>query len=956
MPPPTNFLGPFIEALVPLLGLFIEALAPLLDLFIEALVPLLACLLDPTNTEDAYAKAHTNNTMDPTSPLGQLCSAHRLVSDLHAAAPEVVPTLFQMLNLNHREHPFFPHGDCAYPLSKNHREARDLIMVAWLTISANNNGLTTEWRDAVLVVAATLRNVKAWEVYMGEMLPKFRPSSDTWWRKTALPTPVPSKSSTIKLTMWPFWSASPSAGLFFWSASLSARLALWSASVSSRLSLWNASLSARLLSLYPLVNLLAFATALLLASFLLHAAFIKVSPVTVNSMSIPGRRRRYPRPSTQAQLDAQIMADRLAAAARHPSSGFSVLRFQVDLPGTNSQQPVEICFHDSFQPRPANPLSLHLDDDSLAMIHPAPALVAPGPPGVIVDCGRVELFEPNSINDAPDSINDHLDSIDSAPDSTARGRSSPASTQSASSSWTVITIAGLLLSLVFPVLIWSSYHHQEALPTRVVQPHKLVQNFTTRAIYLPVSLLYAADKVIDTPSGSLARDSPNMGSHRMCVPTNISNLILFAKLDMIQKVSNRERVLAFELGEERRYFMADYMTFALGNWTLQDVADTWLTASGHEMHLTRLWAEVGMDYSGAWLNQHWYAVLGLQRRLRNIQIESPGKDDMYFLPLNSSENAQPSNITRKAPRRMSLAADEVILAYRNFLSRLKAFPSSCSFFDRCRDVNEAPPGYSSVHPACWVIANGADSEGYSYTHGDERVALLFDHFEHWIEQVGAHINSTRARYPNFWVDDESVWPDDPPAGGILKLAEDLVGMLFLANRMVEMAKVAGTYEPEKDDGDDRGKDTWSSFWAKVMRTLTGRGEQKEEFPPPAAWRIQEAIDTHLVPQIRIVLSVVLDFSRTCHELQKLRGTIEMLSTPQGWTATDADGEGRVALRIPHPMDQAKNLMSYSQWLEYCSKQLFRARRLWWGLEGRCSGRVFDQHWEETGQRWERGLF
>ncbi|KAK7428839.1 hypothetical protein QQZ08_004609 [Neonectria magnoliae] len=733
----------------------------------------------------------------------------------------------------------------------------------------------------------------------------------------------------MKLAMWPFWSAS----------------------LSSRLSLWNASLSARLLSLYPLINLLAFAAALLLASFLLHVAFIKLPPVTVNSMSISGRRRRYPGSSTQAQVNAQLMTDQRAAAASHPSSGFSMLRFQVGLPGTNSQQPVEICFHDSFQPRPANPLSLHLDDDSLAMIHPAPALVAPEPPGVVVDCGRVELFEPNSINDAPDSIHDPLDSIDSAPDSKARGRSSPASTQSASSSWTVVTIASLLLSLVFSVLIWSSYRHPEALPTRVIQPHRMVQNFTTRAIYLPVSLFHTADKVTDAPPDSLALDSPHMGSPRMCVPTNISNLMSFAERDMIQKVSDRERFIAFELGEERRYFAADYMTFALGNWTLQDVADTHSTAAIHEMYITRVWDDVGMDYRVGWLLDHRYAVDRLQRRLRDIQIESPGEDDMYFLPVNSSENAQPSNITRKTRRRISLAAYKVILAYRSFL-RLETFPYTCSFFDRCRDVNEAPPGYSSVHPACWVIANGADSEGYSYTHGDERVALLFEHFERWVEQMGAHINSTTGPFPNFWVDDESVWPDDPPADGVLKLAEDLVGMFVLANRMVEMAKVADTYEPEKDDGDDDGRDKWSSFWAKMMRTLTGRGEQKDEYLPSAAWRLQEAIDTHLVPQIRIVLSVVLDFSHTCHELRKLRGAIEMLSTPQGWT-TDVDGEGRVALTIPHPTDQANMLVSYDRWLQYCSRQVVAASEFWWVLEGRCLGKVYRQYDEENEQRWNR---
>ncbi|KAK7428840.1 hypothetical protein QQZ08_004610 [Neonectria magnoliae] len=110
---------------------------------IVALVLFLTYLLNPAKTEDAYVKAHADETKDPTTPLGQLCSAYRLLSDLYAAAQKLALTLFEVLDLDHCEHPFFLLSDCMYPRSRNHGEALDRIMEAWLPISANDNGFTT---------------------------------------------------------------------------------------------------------------------------------------------------------------------------------------------------------------------------------------------------------------------------------------------------------------------------------------------------------------------------------------------------------------------------------------------------------------------------------------------------------------------------------------------------------------------------------------------------------------------------------------------------------------------------------------------------------------------------------------------------------------------------------------------------------------------------------------------
>ncbi|KAJ3501650.1 hypothetical protein NM208_g16895 [Fusarium decemcellulare] len=190
--------------------------------------------------------------------------------------------------------------------------------------------------------------------------------------------------------------------------------------------LWSLSLSAQLVSLLQRVSLLASVAGLSAIVFLVRGLVRVYMPVKANTMSIPGRHRLLPSgamsrhahgsgqvsadsdaphpspclvsrdPDTQALVDDQLTREQREAqlaALEHPSSGFSMLRFVVALPGADLVQPVEICFHDTFRPRDASPLPLHLHGNSLTMMHPALALVSPSLPGVIVDCGRVDLFE-----------------------------------------------------------------------------------------------------------------------------------------------------------------------------------------------------------------------------------------------------------------------------------------------------------------------------------------------------------------------------------------------------------------------------------------------------------------------------------------------------------------------------------------------------------------------------------
>ncbi|KAF9870291.1 hypothetical protein CkaCkLH20_12255 [Colletotrichum karsti] len=103
----------------------------------------------------------------------------------------------------------------------------------------------------------------------------------------------------------------------------------------------------------------------------------------------------------------------------HPSDGFNTLRFCVgvyipndedddsndgDRPDDSSDfatQTVELCFHDTFIPRPDQPLSLHLSgagsDLTVIRYHPPPTLSIPTPPCFIVEChGLVRLVPPTS--------------------------------------------------------------------------------------------------------------------------------------------------------------------------------------------------------------------------------------------------------------------------------------------------------------------------------------------------------------------------------------------------------------------------------------------------------------------------------------------------------------------------------------------------------------------------------
>ncbi|KAF7553844.1 hypothetical protein G7Z17_g3338 [Cylindrodendrum hubeiense] len=602
---------------------------------------------------------------------------------------------------------------------------------------------------------------------------------------------------------------------------------------------------------HPLLNLLVLVAALLLTTFLVHA-LVKTKPVTVNTMSIPGRRRR--------------------------SSST------------------------------ASPLSSYLDDDPLAVRQAGPASVVPWPPNAMVDCERVDLFE----QDYP--------SFDETPSPTFKPGRSPAPTRPASSSTdTIITV--LLLSLAFSILAWS-WHRPQAAPqaVQVLQPHEIVMNITRRAAYIPVLLFFTADKILDAPPGSLVPFPPETGSPRRAVSVIISELIFFTNTDVFKKVYHaRDKKRMWTYADERDWVVG-------GNWTVRDAEDSVRAAFKYNRNIFQLWSDISKRLAIRLPLTIEYRVQGLRLHLNFTQIESPGDDDMFFLTPNSSQDGQPFRITGKSPSALSPAARSVVQAYRHVFDWRLGHPefldSSCSFFDRCREVNvsSAPPGYSSVHPACWLVDDG-DGDGHGEDHGDghdnNRLASLLHHFQDWLEQRSPR-NLTRTHSPVFWADDDTVWPDYPRVPQIIKLAEEIVGLFVQANQMVDMARVAGVYEPEEDEDEEDAYNWLWSFWASIMLKLTGRGRDKKEAQPSTAQRLEEAIDIYLVPQMTIVLDVVLELSDTCHDMRKLRDMLDTLSTPQGWTAA----------RMPHPMDQFNLLGPHWQWLTYYQDEVFRAI-LWW---------------------------
>ncbi|KAM0433232.1 hypothetical protein ACHAQK_009281 [Fusarium lateritium] len=116
------------------------------------------------------------------SPLGLICHAHTLISELQRLTPETPTTLLSILHLDHTKPPFFPVDDCTAPYSTNYHAARLAVADAWAESIDERDGDMREWRDLYSVAAVVLLNDTMRTLYLKEVLPKVLKDGEKAWK------------------------------------------------------------------------------------------------------------------------------------------------------------------------------------------------------------------------------------------------------------------------------------------------------------------------------------------------------------------------------------------------------------------------------------------------------------------------------------------------------------------------------------------------------------------------------------------------------------------------------------------------------------------------------------------------------------------------------------------------------------------------------------------------------
>ncbi|KAI9158103.1 hypothetical protein HJFPF1_06093 [Paramyrothecium foliicola] len=122
------------------------------------------------------------------TPLEKICYAHKGVAKLYTSMPDFVPTLFGVLELDPKQHPFHPPESCAFPTNINYRDAKVRIENAWMDMQASDSvtedGVRQEWRIIATVAAAVLLDDGARMVYLRDVLPEMARMGPGWWAQT----------------------------------------------------------------------------------------------------------------------------------------------------------------------------------------------------------------------------------------------------------------------------------------------------------------------------------------------------------------------------------------------------------------------------------------------------------------------------------------------------------------------------------------------------------------------------------------------------------------------------------------------------------------------------------------------------------------------------------------------------------------------------------------------------
>uniref|UniRef100_A0A4E9DVD3 Uncharacterized protein n=1 Tax=Gibberella zeae TaxID=5518 RepID=A0A4E9DVD3_GIBZA len=88
----------------------------------------------------------------------------------------------------------------------------------------------------------------------------------------------------------------------------------------------------------------------------------------------------------------------------HPDDDYRILRLQAAIPtdsggGGVIVQSVELCFHAGFHPDRETALSLHISEGRVTVSRPRALEGEPPPNGLIINCGRVDLFNEDRLDD-----------------------------------------------------------------------------------------------------------------------------------------------------------------------------------------------------------------------------------------------------------------------------------------------------------------------------------------------------------------------------------------------------------------------------------------------------------------------------------------------------------------------------------------------------------------------------
>ncbi|KAM0343907.1 hypothetical protein ACHAPU_008070 [Fusarium lateritium] len=605
-------------------------------------------------------------------------------------------------------------------------------------------------------------------------------------------------------------------------------------------------------------------------------------------------------PSSSAQLPIPSPADEQESESDeyvHPVDEFSMLRFSVALPpavktdgdaecdgdgdGDYDQcqvQPVELCFHHSFRSRPDVALSLHFDDNRLSLVHPPPPVSGPRPPGVIIDCGRVELFEQRKRHGQNDShVATDYPQIPHATDQdapTRKNRHRDVIALVAATTLLILLSSWLRSTPVAPVILTTDTIHLD----------ELVINFTRRAHYVPISLFFLADPTETPEPGSLNASDQGFGPSRLAVVALARELAMNTYGDITDAIWHHEKALfdSSDRGYDATKRYMDRSQWAVGNLTLHEIDSVYNLVDKHASMVSSAWSDMA-SIPIEWLSDAVSRMFRIANALNSTKVET---NDALFHP--REQTGTDSIQVLPLPNKLSPAAARVLKQYRNYYQDPEWLTQSCSFFAACSKL--AALDRHRLHPACLTISSDPTLARR------DRVAALSNHFQSWAQdetdanQVGSRL----------------LLPDHPAPRLVLEHACHAMRLSVAASKLANLARRANVFIPTAQSIEGN--------WKGMLRMWQGKAPPTQR--ETAAQGLANLVDTLLAAQTNATIDVLFDIHDACIELSTMYRLLDDLADIKSWIQ-NVNGT-QVVKRMPHPADQAQLLFDQARF--------FRAQR------------------------------